>query len=219
MKEFFAENGRAVAKLYVNQIAMSIFGIMVIVAPNLSDLFLLPASFLAVGLYLFIIYSMMWEQGAKAAAKTLRAQDSGVRKIKTPLLIVFFGSLLNILCYSLYAVLKIYVLANDIAEGEVAFFGNMVWHAMRLLNSIYMGFEAMIFPNPNIGLPEGAEAVSNIMYTPPYYFFLTLVPLLLTGVAAYYLGGSEISILRKLGFKTKRKDVSNTHIDYDRYEK
>jgi len=206
MREFFAENGYSVLKLYINQIAMSVFGIMVVMASAQSDLLILLASFLAVGLYLFIIYSMMWEAGAKAAAKTLRAEDAGVKKIKTPLLIVFFGSLFNILGYTLYAVMKIYVSINDIAEGEAAFFGNTVWLVMRMLNAIYMGFEALLFPNPNIELiAAGNETVSNIMYTPPYYFFLTLIPLFLVGVAAYYLGGSEISILKKLGFKIKHK--------------
>ena len=219
MREFFEENGKAVVKLYVNQIAMSVFGIMVTFASAQSDLLVLLASFLSVGLYLFIIYSMMWDAGAKAAAKTLRAEDSGARKIKTPFLIVLFGSLFNILCYALYAVLKIYAAAKDIAEGGVAFFGNALWIAMRMLNGIYMGLEASIFPNPNIGLAEGEVPVSIVMFTPPYYFFLTLAPLFLTGIAAYYLGASEISILRRLGFKTKHRNVSNTHIDYDRYEK
>ncbi|MCL2812997.1 MAG: hypothetical protein FWD23_00200 [Oscillospiraceae bacterium] len=220
MGEIFSVNGKAVGKLYINQIAMSVFGIMVILATAQNDLLVLFASFLAVGLYLFIIYSMMWEQGAKAAAKTLRAEDAGVRKIKTPFLIVLFGSLFNIFCYALYAVMKIYVTVNDITEGGAAFFGNVVWQAMRMLNAIYMGFEALIFPNPNLELiANGETTVSNIMFTPPYFFFITLIPLFATGICAYYLGASEISILKKLGFKTKHRNVSNIHIDYDRYEK
>ncbi|MCL1794343.1 MAG: hypothetical protein FWG34_10785 [Oscillospiraceae bacterium] len=218
MKEFFAENGKSVVKLYINQIAMAIFGIMVVFASAQNDLLVLLASFLAVGLYLFIIYSMMWDAGAKAAAKTLRAEDSGARKIKTPFLIVLFGSLVNILCYLLYAVLKIYAIAKDITEGGVTFFGNALWIVMRMANGMYMGFEASIFSNPNIGLAAGEEPVSIVMFTPPYYFFLTLIPLFATGIAAYYLGASEISILKKLGFKIKPRNVSNTHIDYDRYD-
>jgi len=207
MGEFFEINGKSVVKLYVNQIAMAVFGVMVVFSTAQNDLLVLLASFLAVGLYLFIIYSMMWEAGAKAAAKTLRAEDAGVKKIKTPLLIVFFGSLFNIFCYLLYAILKIYVVAKDITEGGAAFFGNLVWIVMRMLNSIYMGFEATLFPNPNIALMElGEESVSTIMYTPPYYFFLTLIPLFVTGIVAYYLGASEISILKKLGFGTKPKN-------------
>jgi hypothetical protein len=204
MKEFFSVNSKAVVKLYINQIAMSVFGIMVIMVTSHSDILIWLASFLAVGLYLFIIYSMMWEQGAKAAAKTLRAEDAGVKKIKTPFLIVLFGSLFNILCYLVYTVMKIYVTINNITEGGAAFFGNVVWLTMRLLNAIYMGIEVIIFPNPNFELFEkGEEAVSTIMFTPPYYFFLTLIPLFVTGIIAYYLGASEISILKKLGFNIK----------------
>ena len=218
MKEFFEINSKSIVKLYINQIAMSVFGIMVIFASAQSELMVLLASFLAVGLYLFIIYSMMWEAGAKAASKTLRAEDAGIKKIQTPFLIVLFGSLFNILCYVIYNILQIYVKVSRITEGGVAFFGNFLWHFMRMINAIYMGFESMIFPNQYLANPEAyeaaAEEVAVIMPIPAYYYFLTLVPLFLVGIFAYYLGASEISILKKLGFNIKSKHVSNTDIDY-----
>ena len=213
MKEFFEINSKSVMKLYINQIALSVFGIMVIFASSQSDLLTVLASVLAVGLYLVIIYSMMWEAGAKAASKTLRAEDAGVRKIKTPLLIVLFGSLFNLFCYTLYGILQIIVNIKNITEGNLAFFGNLLWNVMRMLNAIYMGFEQWLFPNPYLKT-AAEEGVALIMYTPAYYFFLTLVPLFVVGIFAYYLGASEISILSKLGFKVKNSRVSNTDIDY-----
>ncbi|MCL1858349.1 MAG: hypothetical protein FWF92_03865 [Oscillospiraceae bacterium] len=219
MKDFFDINGKAVMKLYINQIAMSVFGIMVIFASAQSDFLVFLASVLSVGLYLFIIYSMMWEQGARAAAKTLRAEDAGTRKIYTPFMIVLFGSLFNILCYLIYTVLQIYVYIKNITEGNIALFGNVIWNFMRMINGIYMGFESFLFPNPNSIDTHPGEAVSIIMHTPFYYFFLTLIPLFAIGIFAYYMGASEISILRKLGFKIKNKYVSNTHIDYSKNKK
>jgi len=198
MKDFFAKNGKAIIKLYVNQIAMSVFGVMVIIGfagANGNDALILAASALSVGLYLFIIYSMMWESGAKAASKTLRAEDAGVHKIKTPLLIVLFGSVFNILCYIIYTVLKIYASVNNLTDpdaGAVSL-GGMMEIIIKMSNSIYMGLESVLF-RENV-----------IMRTPPYYFFLTLIPLFVVGITAYYLGASEISILKRLGFKTKNK--------------
>ena len=196
MGEFFAVNGRAVAKLYVNQIAMSVFGIMVVIGfagAQEGNTLLVLASILAIGLYLYIIYSMMWEQGAKAAAKTLRAEDAGVKKIKTPLMIILSGSLFNIFCYVNYTVLRILVLSNNLTEGRAVSTGGLLEIIIKMTNSIYMGFEAILYTE------------NVIMRTPPYYFFLTLLPLFIVGTTAYYLGASEISIMRKLGFQPKHK--------------
>ena len=217
MKDFFEINSRSIVKLYVNQIAMSVFGIMVIMGLGRNDLLVFLTSLLSVVIYLVIIYSMMWEAGAKAAAKTLRAEDAGVQKIKTPFMIILFGSLLNILFYIIYTIMQIIISVNNITEGSAAFFGNLVYIIMRLINSIYMGFESLLFYNPNAITLE--ENTVLIMQTPAYYFFLTLIPLFAIGIIAYYLGASEINILRKLGFKTKNPRVSNTHIDYTKNKK
>ena len=225
MKDFFDVNSRSIVNLYIDQIVMSVFGLMVVfaVAPkdiNDSSILILLASIVAVVLYLVIIYSMMWGAGAKAASKTLRAEDAGIHKIRTPFLIVLFGSLFNILGYATYAILKLIYSFNSIPEGNVASFGNFVWHFMRMINGIYMGFETFFFPNPYLGsaLDITAENTELIMHTPAYYYFLTLIPLLVIGIVAYYLGASEISILKKLGFKVNNKYVANTHINYSQYK-
>lgn len=192
-------SGYTVAKLYINQIAMSIFGVMVIMAASSqSDLLIFLASLLSIGLYLYIIYSMMWDEGAKVAAKTLRAEDSGARKILTPFLTVLFGSMFNIICAVIYAVIKIYAVAENITEGTIIFAGNMVMVIIKFTNAVYMGFDALLFPVD--------QAVSRDMLTPPYYFFLTMIPLFAVGITAYYLGASEISIMKRLGFNIKLKN-------------
>jgi len=165
---------------------------------------------------------MMWDQGAKAASKTLKAEDAGIRKIQTPFLIILFGSLFNILLYMIYNIMQIIYTVSDIAEGTFTFWGNALWYFMKMINSIYMGFEQLLFPNPYLETEAAVAAVEKtplIMYTPAYYFFLTLIPLFVTGICAYYLGASEISILNRLGFKTKNIKVSNTHIDYSKNKK
>jgi len=205
MKTFFSENGMNIVKLYINQIAMTVFGLMVISAASQNDTLLLLASILSVFIYLVIIYSMMWDEGAKASSVTLRAEDAGVKKIKTPLLIVLFGSLLNIIIYSVYTILQIYVSVNNLTEGAAYDYGYMMEVIIKVTNSIYMGFEALLF------------ADNVVMRTPFYYFFITLIPLFVVGIAAYYLGASEISIMRKLGFKTKHKSTSR--INYDKNKK
>jgi hypothetical protein len=165
---------------------MSVFGLMVIGAAGSSsgNTLVLLASILSVGLYLFIIYSMMWEAGAKASAKTLRAEDAGVKKIKTPFFIVLAGSAFNIIRYIIYTVAKI-------TGAETP--GGIIDLLIKMTNAVYMGFEALLYRE------------NAIMRADFYFYFLTLVPLFVVGIGAYYLGASEISVLRKLGFKQKIK--------------
>jgi len=218
MKEFWAVIGYSVVKLYINQIAMSVFGLMVIGYAGGQEgiLLLFLASVLSIGLYLFIIYSMMWDAGAKAAAKTLRAEDAGVRKIETPFYIILFGSTVNIILYVIYGFARFYSSANNLIDfstntvdenAAAVAAGGLLEIIIKMTNSIYMGFEAIFYTE------------NMIMRTPAYYFFLTLIPLFAVGIGAYYLGASEISIMRKLGFKPKHKNISNTHIDYSKNKK
>jgi len=198
-------SGYTVAKLYVNQIAMSVFGLMIIMASSMQgDLLIFLASLLSIGLYLFIIYSMMWDEGAKVAARTLRAEDSGARKILTPFLTVLFGSIFNIICAVLYLIFRI--LSGNVTEGFPRFFGNLIWLIIKYTNAIYIGFETLLFPDPNAGIPINQIETPTHMLTPPYYFFLTLIPLFAVGITAYYLGASEISIMKRLGFDIKHKN-------------
>ena len=212
IKEFLSKNGRYIIRLYLNQIAMSIFGLMVITGAATigeieDDLFIFLASVLAAGLYLFLIYAMMWEAGAKAAAKTLRAEDAGVKKFETPFFIVLFGSTLNIILYVIYAFARFYSSANDLIEGSAVAAGATMEIVIKMTNAMYMGFEAILYTE------------NVVMRTPSYFFALTLIPLFVVGIGAYYLGASEISIMRKLGFKPNNKKVSNTHIDYTKNKK
>jgi hypothetical protein len=198
--------GKAVSKLYINQIAMSAFSWMVLMASGSSNILVVLASIVAIGLYLFLIYDAMWNEGAKAAAKTLRAEDAGIEKIKTPLLIALFGSAFNIVCAVLYLIFKIYITANGITEGYAVFFGNGILSLIiKFTNGMYAGFEALLFPNPNIGLTMEEAVPVEPMLTAPYYYFIMLIPLYVTVVLAYYLGASEISLLKKLGFKSGKK--------------
>ena len=199
-------HGYTVAKLYINQIVMSVFGLMIITASSTQgDWLIFLASLLAVGMYLFIIYSMMWDEGAKAASKTLKAEDAGVKKIKTPLITILFGSAFNIICSIFYTIFKIYITVENISEGFPTFCGNIIGLIIKLTNGIYIGFEALLFPNPNAGLPADEIVAVAPMLTPPYYYFLILIPLFAVGIFAYYLGGSEISIMKRLGFNPKEK--------------
>jgi len=107
-----------------------------------------------------------------------------------------FGSVINIIIYLIYTFSRIYSLTNNLTEGKSVEIGGLMEIIIKMTNSIYMGFEAILYTE------------NVLMRTPPYYFFLTLIPLYIVGIGAYYLGASEISIMRKLGFKPKHKTTN-----------
>ena len=210
--------GRMVRKLYINQVVMAVFGVII----NMSAFFLMEgyflvvlASLLAIGMYLFIIYDAMWNAGAKDASVRLRAEDAGLDKIKTPFYIVLFASLFNIAGAVFYAGFWIIVYMRDLTEGTAVLIGDAVYVIMNFANGMYTGFDIMLFPHPHATIPleQIAEHIAIygeptiIQLTPPWFYFLIPVPLFITGILAYYTGASETKLLKILkeilGYKSE----------------
>ena len=204
--------GKIVRRLYLNQFVMAIFGFMVVGATGITEnvLLIVLASILAIGLYLFLIYDIMWNAGAKDVAKRLRPEDAQVEKIKTPLITLLFASALNIICAILYAISWVSISANELTEGGIVLLSDIVRNIIGFTNTIYWGIDALLFPHPLTGIPYEEMVIIEELYglptivelTPPYFYFLYPLPLILIGILAYYLGSSEMklsSILRQLG--------------------
>ena len=199
-------SGAMVRKLYINQVAMAVFGVMVIsAAAFMGDELMVLASLLAIGVYLFLIYDAMWNAGAKDAARRLRAEDAELDKIRTPFYIVLFASLFNLGGALIYLMLRGAISAGGLTEGALVLAGDTVHIIMNYANSIYNGFAAMLFPHPHYGLTAQEVAELNAIYgrptitelTEPWFYFLIPVPLFATGMLAYYVGASETT-LRKI---------------------
>ena len=208
--------GKTVRKLYLNQVVMSVFGIIVISSASMfakGNTFMVLASLLSVGLYLFIIYDAMWNAGAKDAAVRLRAEDANLDKIKTPFYTVLFASLFNIAGAVVYALLWLIIYVRDLTEGAIVLTGDAVHLIINFANGMYQGFAAMLFPHPHeiLGLTNeqiteyvaihGAPTI--IEFTSPFFYFLIPVPLFVTGILAYYIGASETKLIKILGFKSE----------------
>lgn len=65
MFNFLRENSYTIVKMFLNQIGMTVFGIMLAMATKSNSTLLLITGLFSVGFYLFLLYSMMWEIGAK----------------------------------------------------------------------------------------------------------------------------------------------------------
>ena len=67
MKSFFSQHGYTCVRLLITQIAISIFGTVLALATTTvgNDAFTICVSVFAVLFFVFLIYNVMWEVGAK----------------------------------------------------------------------------------------------------------------------------------------------------------
>lgn len=70
IKEFFNEYGKIVSKILINHIALSIFGLMVcLCTKTMNTVLFWVAGVFATLLYMFLLYMVMWELGARHNVK------------------------------------------------------------------------------------------------------------------------------------------------------
>lgn len=71
MKKFFADNGKTVKKLYVNQFGAIVFGLMIILAAVIVKHIAATwfAAFFSPAFYLYLIFLTVWEKGASDGLK------------------------------------------------------------------------------------------------------------------------------------------------------
>ena len=79
MKEFWKANSYNIVKCFLNQIAITMFGLMIALATMQNETMLLVGSLFSIGFYLFLTYYMFWEIGGKD-----RIQEDAGRRQKTP---------------------------------------------------------------------------------------------------------------------------------------
>ena len=78
IKRFFSEYGEIIGKIIINHIAMAIFGIIVIIATGKIPVLQHVAGIVAILMYMFLLYMIMWELGAKHHVRV----DNGEKKDK-----------------------------------------------------------------------------------------------------------------------------------------
>ena len=168
MKKFFHDYSYSAIKLFVTQIALSIFGIALYTATffELETLCLILSIF-AVAFYLFLIYLPVWEIGAKDRISV----DVGKKPYRphTGLLIGLCANIPNLL-------LAIFSIFSHEVVITIA----------KLIQGMYWGLISMI------RLPIDAKYVPISSFVITY--FIIIIPALLTCWMAYYLGHRNFKI-------------------------
>lgn len=195
MKKFFHDYLYSVVKMFVNQFAIAIFGTSLTFATTHAhlessgfDTLTLIVSIFSIVFYLFLIYTLTWEIGAKDRISV----DVGKKPYRPHLglLLSFLANIPNLIIATLY------LIATLIGSSTMTF-------VIRLIGSLLQGmfFGTLI----TVQLPVGSEGAYVAVNTLWPTFFIIIIPALITCWLAYYMGHKNIKI-----FAFASKDTKNT---------
>lgn len=184
MKKFFHDYSYNIVKMFVNQFAISLFGFSLTLATTQMyvnkhssgfDVLTLLVSIFAVLFYLFLIYTLAWEIGAKDRISV----DSGKKPYRPHLglLLSAIANIPNLLLALLF------VLGTVFRANSMVF---MVRLIATLIQGMYFGIITAI------SLPVGGAYVQLNSLWPT--FFLITVPAMLASWLAYFLGHKELKL-------------------------
>lgn len=182
MKEFWKSNSYNIIKCLLNQVAITMFGLMIALATMQNETMLLLGSLFSIGFYLFLTYYMFWEIGGRD-----RIQEDAGRRNKTPvrgLAVSLIASVPMILMA--IALLITYPYAQTAEAAGNAF---MIINTLtRFLHAMYLGLITLYSPYNQIA------------------WLLVCLPMPIVAQIGYMLGNRNFRILGLLGIKPNLKD-------------
>ena len=195
MKKFFHDYSYSVVKMFINQIAIAIFGTSLTFATVSAhgdsgsfDTFTLIVSIFSACFYLFLIYNIAWEIGAKDKISV----DVNKKPYRPYLgfVLAFLANIPNLILVTIYAATSI-----SGAQGAQA----IIRVISSLVNGMYFGLMTVV------RIPFGGEWVQlNAFWVS---FLIAVLPAMITSEIAYYLGHRNFKFF---GFITNKKPtVSN----------
>ena len=179
--KFIKTNSYEIVRFIVIQLGLSIFGLVLTMACHtLNPTLLMPVSLFSIGFYLFLVYSVAWENGSKDKIRV----DAGRipdRKGK--------GFLVMLLAQSPYLLLTAFMLIGGIvamlgAEAVGSGLFTFPYLLVNFLSSVYLG--AMKALVGSFGDRYLLSALVHIALT---------LPAILTAGFGYFLGASGLRIL------------------------
>ena len=196
--KIFKENSYDIVRLYVNQLGIMIFSMLLYTAvgsfenESLSSALSIFVSIFSICFYLVLIYYVVWEIGAK---DKIRIDGGKAEPCKYKGLVM--GLFANVPNFVL-GLLTVFFLSLALATGgavanSVFFIFNMI---TRFHASMYLGFITAVVPASIAGAVDYTELMIEAI-------LFTVVPIMSVAVThlAYYLGSKEKKLL---SFLTKK---------------
>ncbi|MBQ8552265.1 MAG: hypothetical protein IJ428_05580 [Clostridia bacterium] len=187
MGAFLKEHSYNMVKLFLNQIGLTVFGTMLCISTQNNPPLLIGSSILAIGMMLFIDYTVGWEIGAK---DKIRIDGGRLKPMPIKGMLIALGA--NIPNFILALLIGIGAMIDTASSQSVAVVCNFI---IRLLNGMYLG----IF-----------KTVENFFYGGPaplidvwWWFIVITLPAIFVGWLSYFLGSKNIRIAGIFGIKPK----------------
>ena len=193
--KFYRENSRLVSRLFVNQIGMTIFGVVltlaVMKATENNTSLTVAVSIFSILFYLCLIYNVMWEEGARniIRIKAGRLENDRFHAIKA----AFLASVPNLVLAALLLISFVLAFPFDLA------FAKSVYAALHIILGL---FEAMYVGLFSVILELVPEIASQSFLACGLYIVSSL-PMMLVAVLSYHLGMKNIYIFGKPTAKKK----------------
>ena len=190
MKSFFHKYNYSIIKMFVNQFAISLFGATLALATTSSknDALTVTVSVCAVVFYLFLLYVMTWEIGAKDRISV----DTGKKTYKP----------MTGMWLSLIANVPNFIIAILFTIGYPSMIAGIEWGAnicgvmqiaLFLLEGMYLGLLTVF------RIPVGGTMLQlNHIWWP---YFLITIPAIFTCWLAYYLGHKNVRFTSIMVYK------------------
>ena len=185
MKKFFHEYSYNIVKMFVNQFAIALFGFFLAMATmginpeseSFDWLTFIVGIFAAV-FYLFLIYTLAWDIGAKD-----KISIDVRKKPYRPHLGLLISLVANIPNLAL-AFLNIFSTLGNESEGSNSLFKDGIRVIIRLAPEFFNGMYYGIIDSLRIIIKGELIPLNRLWPT----FFLTIIPAMLTSWLAYFLG-------------------------------
>lgn len=199
--KIFKENSYDIVRLYVNQLGIMIFSMLLYTAvgsfenEKLSSALSVFVSIFSICFYLILIYYVVWEIGAK---DKIRIDGGRAEPCKHKGLVMgLFANIPNFILGAFTVLsLTVYILSGNEVVFSAFFIFNLI---VRIHASMYMGIITAIVPSR---VPTGSTEIDNIEFLIEAILF-TVIPLISIAVThlAYYLGSKDRKLFSFLSNK------------------
>ena len=174
MKAFFDKYSHDIVKMFVYQFAISIFGLGLFLATSTTDnnLFTGIVSAFSILFYLFLLYNMTWEIGAKDRI----AVDTGKKAYlpHTGLVIALWANIPNFIIAIVFTVA--YPFINSGVENWASNTAFITQMASFFVQGMYRGILSVII------------MFESRLYNYWWTYFIIIIPALVTCWLAYFVG-------------------------------
>ena len=187
--KIFKENSYDIVRLYVNQLGIMIFSMLLYTAvgsfdnERLSNALGIFVSIFSICFYLILIYYVVWEIGAK---DKIRIEGGRAEPCKHKGLVMgLFANVPNVVL-GLFTLLflSIYLASGNAAVSSVFFIFNLI---TRFHASMYLGIISAVVP---AGLSAGAVDYIELLVETILFVVIPLISVAVTHLA-YHLGSKE----------------------------